>query len=107
MIQSAIKEESKWENIKKAGASALPAGDATAAFGRLNQALLSGGIHIVPVGELECFIKEVGGHGPNWVNAVIEEYPDLNDPVFDTITSFIKSLNCPSKCPSMNKHMPT
>ena len=93
MIQSAIKEESKWENIKKAGASALPAGDATAAFGRLNQALLSGGIHIVPVGELECFIKEVGGHGPNWVNAVIEKYPDLNDPVFDTITSFIKSLN--------------
>lgn len=92
-IQKAIKTESKWETIKKAGVSALPAGDVTVAFDRLNSILSSNDIHIVPVGELECFIKEVGGHGPYWVNTVLEKYPDLNNPVFETITSFIKGLN--------------
>lgn len=92
-IQNAIKTESKWETVKKAGVSALPAGDATFAYTRLNHILSTNGIHIVPVGELECFIKEVGGHGPNWVNAVLEKYPDLNNPVFATITSFIKGLD--------------
>lgn len=27
--------------------------------------------YIVPVGELECFVKEVGDHGLEWANKVI------------------------------------
>lgn len=50
--------------IKSAGISAIPAGDASFAFKRLNLTLQLNGIYIVPVGELECFIKDVGGHGP-------------------------------------------
>ena len=49
-------------------------------------------IYIVPVGELECFVKEVGGHGPEWVNSVLEIYPDLDDSVYDEIKKFIRRV---------------
>ena len=92
-IQETIKTASRWENIKKMGISAIPAGDATAAFGRLDTTVKAGGIHLVPVGELECFIKEVGNHGPTWVNNVLEKYPDLDDVVYSKITEFITELS--------------
>ena len=71
----------------------MPAGDATNAFRRLDNTLKAAGIYIVPVGELECFIKEVGGHGPEWSNAVLEQYPDLNDEVYSNIRNFIQGMN--------------
>lgn len=91
-IQETIKTASRWENIKKMGISAIPAGDATAAFGRLVKTIKAAGIHLVPVGELECFIKEVGNHGPTWVNNVLEKYPDLDDTVYSKITDFVTEL---------------
>ena len=84
-IQEVIKISSKWATVKKQGQNGLPSGDASAAFQRLNSVLKSHGIFIVPVGELECFIRAVGGPGPEWVNKVLEEYPDLNNNVFDEI----------------------
>lgn len=92
-ITGIIKMPSKWEEIKHNGISAIPAGDAASAFGRLNSALKSGGIYLVPVGELEYFIKEVGGHGPAWVNNVLEEFPDLDNAVYSKITEFVAGLN--------------
>ena len=91
-IQETVKTISKWDNIKKMGIPAIPAGDATAAFGRLNTVFKDAGIYLVPVGELECFIKEVGGHGPAWVNSVLEKYPDLDDAIYQSITGFIAEL---------------
>lgn len=92
-IQDKLKVESKWGPIKKAGISALPAGNATVAFKSMNNILKENGIFLVPVGELECFIKEVGGHGPEWVNNVLEKYPDFSDEVYSSIISFVKELN--------------
>ena len=92
-IQEAVKTISKWDTIKKTGIPAIPAGDATIAFGRLNTALKSAGIHLVPVGELECFIKEVGGHGPVWVNSVLEKHPNFDDSVYQNITDFVTELD--------------
>ncbi len=92
-IQETIKTTSRWENIKKMGISAIPAGDATAAFGRLDATIKAAGIHLVPVGELECFIKEVGNHGPTWVNNVLEKFPDLDDAVYSKIKEFITELS--------------
>lgn len=80
-------------NIKHSGVAAIPAGNATASFRNMDQLLRARGVFIVPVGELECFIKEVGGHGPEWANTVLEKYPNLNDEVYATITSFIESMN--------------
>ena len=92
-IRNAISTVSKWETLKKAGIAGLPAGDATKAFERMNKILRESGIFLVPVGELECFIKEVGGHGPEWANEVLETYPNLNDPVYFKIKKFIAELN--------------
>lgn len=78
--------------LKDAGYTAIPRGDATAAFGRLNQACKNCGIHIVTVGELECFVKEVGGHGPEWVNTVLERFPDLDDNVYSGVMDFITGI---------------
>lgn len=92
-IRTVISTISKWETIKSAGITAIPAGDATAAFNRLNKTLQLNGIHIVPVGELECFIKDIGGHGPAWVNKVLETYPSIDDKVYDQIREFMGNLN--------------
>lgn len=92
-IREVISTISKWDNLKSAGTTALPAGNATASYKTIDQLLKSNGIYIVPVGELECFVKEVGGHGPEWVNKVLETYPDLDDAVYKKITDFISSMN--------------
>ena len=92
-IREVISTISKWDNLKSAGTTALPAGNATASYKTIDKLLKSVGIYIVPVGELECFVKEVGGHGPEWVNKVLETYPDLDDAVYKKITDFISSMN--------------
>lgn len=91
-IRDAISILSKWDGIKKSGVTAIPSGNATTSFKKIDQLLREKGIYIVPVGELECFIKEVGGHGPEWANAVLETYPDLDNEVYKTITEFICSI---------------
>ncbi|MBR5279291.1 MAG: ATP-binding protein [Clostridia bacterium] len=92
-IKEAISIISKWDSLKSAGSNALPSGNATTSYKNIDQLLRSVGIFIVPVGELECFIKDVGGHGPEWVNTVLETYPNLDDAVYNSITEFIASMN--------------
>lgn len=92
-IKDVLKTVSKWASLKEFGINAIPRGDATAAFADINSVLKKHGIYVVPVGELECFIKEVGGHGPDWVNTVLERYPNLDDPIYEGITKFIQSIN--------------
>lgn len=92
-IKEALKTVSKWAALKEFGTNAISRGDATVAFDSMNIILKEHGIYIVPVGELECFIKEVGGHGPDWVNTVLEKYPDLDDPVYKEISEFVQSIN--------------
>lgn len=91
-IREIISTTSKWDGIKKSGIAALPSGNATASFRKIDQLLRRNGIFIVPVGELECFIKDVGGHGPDWVNRVIETYTNLDDEIYQSITEFITSM---------------
>ena len=92
-IREAISTTSKWDGVKHSGVAAIPAGNATASFRNIDQVLREQGVYVVPVGELECFIKEVGGHGPEWANNVLEKYPNLDDEVYTPITTFIESMN--------------
>lgn len=91
-INETVRTISKWKALKLSGAAAIPAGDAAQAFRRIDQMLRSHGIYIVPVGELERFITEVGGHGPDWTNRVLDTYPDLNDEVYTGIKRFISEM---------------
>lgn len=92
-IRNIISTVSKWDPIKSGGINSLPAGDATCGFNQLNTILQENGIYIVPVGELECFIKDIGKHGPEWTNKVLETYPSIDHPVYDKIREFIAKLN--------------
>jgi len=92
-IHKIISTTSKWQAIKTGGVSMIPSGESTAAFKRLDQKMRDCGIYMVPVGEVEKFVKEIGGHGAEWVNKVLEEYPDLNDEIYKPIKEFIKSMN--------------
>jgi len=92
-IKKIIDTDSKWKIIKESGINGVPSGDASSAIKKLNNTLKEKGIYLVPVGELENFIKDVGGHGPDWVNKVLEKYPDLDDEAYSGIKRFIAELN--------------
>ena len=92
-IQTILSSKSKWSEIKHDGENAIPVGDAKNAYNEIKKYLNSLNVFIVPVGELECFVKEVGGHGPEWVNQVLEKYNDFTDPIYNKIKDFIKSWN--------------
>lgn len=91
-ILDIVRTISKWDGIKHGGKQSIPAGDATNAYNRLDEEFRRHHIYLVPVGELEGFIKEVGGHGPDWVNRVLEEHPDLNDSVYQSVQDFIMGI---------------
>lgn len=92
LIKEQVKTISKWKALKDAGSNALPRGDANIAFARINQLCKNNGIFIVTVGELECFVKAVGGHGPEWVNTVLESYPDLDADIYTDARDFISAM---------------
>lgn len=91
-IQDSVKVISKWDGVKHGGKQALPAGNATKSFERLDEIFRNHNIFLVPVGELEGFVKTVGGHGTEWVNGVLEQYPDLNNPIYKDLREFIQGM---------------
>lgn len=72
-IQSLLKKSSPWSQAKSSGKAYLPAGEATLAFNRTQMAFKSKNVHILELGEIEAFNKNIGGHGPKWVNQVLEK----------------------------------
>ena len=91
-IKNQLKEKSYWAILKESGEDAVPSGQPNKSFKNLKKIANEYGLFIVPVGELECFVKDVNSHGPNWVNDVLEQYSDLNDPVYDKVKDFIRCL---------------
>lgn len=69
-IREAVRGESGWKYVKKAGTSAIPQGEAYQAFLRIDHGLRELGVFLVPVGEVEGFVRTVGGHGPQWLGEV-------------------------------------
>lgn len=94
-IKDCIKTESKWSLLKKGGVPIIPSGEPTQAWHKLDLQLKKHGLYIVPVGELENFVKEVGNsklHGPKWVDKVLHDYPNLDDEVYKQLKDFVESL---------------
>lgn len=91
-IKEMLKGKSPWNALKRYGKEAIPSGPSVQVFKRINEVAKKHDLFIVPVGELECFVKDVNTHGPRWVNAVLERYGDLKDPVYDRVKKFISLL---------------
>ena len=91
-LSNLLKTESKWKSVKKSGKSALPVGQASSSFDTLDTIFQNKGLFIVPVGELEGFVKSVGDHGPKWINVVLEKYPNFDDAVYEDVKKFVEAL---------------
>jgi hypothetical protein len=90
-IQGILRRSSPWSNAKSVGVAFVPSGQPTQACTRLLSGLRELGILVVPVGELEGFVKTVGGHGPGWVNEVLKK--DLkSDPELEQARKFVSTI---------------
>ena len=70
--RAALNPTTGWAAAKRSGVAAVPAGDATIALKGLLEGLAAFGVHVVPTGEVESFVKMVPGKGPRWVIDVVE-----------------------------------
>ena len=91
-IDAIFRKASPWDAVKQAGEAALPAGQATQQFQELQDLCKGMGLWIVPVGELEGFLRSVGGHGPRWVQQVMEERELATDPDLEHARSFVREI---------------
>lgn len=91
-INAIFRKASPWDAVKQAGEAALPAGQATKQFQELHDLCKGMGLWIVPVGELEGFLRSVGGHGPRWVQQVIEERELATDPDLERARKFVQEI---------------
>ena len=90
-IMQILNKSSAWAYAKQVGRSFIPSGDATRAAERLFDNLKSINCFVLEVGELECFVRSVGNHGPKWVNEVLKK--DLrNDPQLELARNFVKQI---------------
>jgi len=91
-ISKQFRKASPWDAVKEGGESALPSGEATKKFQEMQERCSRIGLWIVPVGELEGFCKSVGGHGPRWVQQVIEERNLATGSELKQAREFVKQL---------------
>ena len=91
-IEALFRKASPWDAVKGSGETAVPSGDPTKQFQTLLNLCREMGLWIVPVGELEGFCKSVGGHGPRWVQQVIEGYNLANEPELERARDFVREI---------------
>ena len=91
-IDALFRKASPWDAIKDAGVDAIPKGQASSDFDSLKASLEAQGLWIVPVGELEGFCRKVGGHGPKWVQKVIETYHLANCDELKEARDFVRKV---------------
>lgn len=91
-IEAVLKKSSPWSAIKEAGDQAIPPGQATQQMQSLRKLCEKVGLWIVPVGEIEGFCKSIGGHGPKWVQSVMESKNLKTDPELEGARRFIAQV---------------
>lgn len=90
-VSKLMSKETIWDEMKGFGISRVPSGDQTVMCNWLINRLAENGIYLVPVGQLEKFIMEEGGHGPGWLANVIDHHPSLDDPAYEEAKKFVRS----------------
>jgi predicted ATPase len=92
-IKAIFKTLSSWDDVKRAGRAALPGGQTTQHFDDVAAECAKVGLWLVPVGELEGFCRSIdGGHGPGFVEKVLEERNLESDSELEDARRFITKL---------------
>jgi hypothetical protein len=90
-IQDALRTSSPWSTAKSVGMPFVSSGSQHQAATRLMESLERLGIFIVPVGELEGFLRTEGRHGPAWVANALKR--DLKtDPELEEARQFVRRV---------------
>jgi predicted ATPase len=90
-MQELLKRTSPWEEAKRVGLGAVPAGQERQMAERLLNELKQLGLFIVDLGVLESFDPTVSGHGNPWVAEVLRK--DLrSDPHLEAARRFVRGL---------------
>jgi predicted ATPase len=90
-IKKSLKKASAWEEAKEVGKVFIPNGNATQAFERIQIKFSAKGLLILELGELECFAKSIGNHGPKWVSEVLTKNLKT-DSELETARQFVAQL---------------
>jgi hypothetical protein len=91
-IERFLKQTSPWVPVKEGGKSALPPGQPTQQYNTIENACSRSGLWIVPVGEMEGFCKSIGGHGPSWVQTVLDNKEVATDPELQQARDFVAKI---------------
>lgn len=91
-IESIFRKASPWDAVKEAGEAAIPSGQPSIHYREMKQLCNIVGLWIAPKGEMEGFCKEVGGHGPRWVQQVIETYNLATAPELEAARQFVTQI---------------
>lgn len=92
-FKSGLRIPKGWDMVKHGGVGSIPNGNATKSFHFIDEDFKNKGIFMPHVGELENFFPSIGGHGPKWVESVIEQYATIPTNDKSRILGFISSLN--------------
>jgi hypothetical protein len=85
----ALQYPSAWADAKRAGRSVIPSGQESVALEALLTQLKSVGIFVVPVGEVECWIRRIGGKSMAWLNNVFVEVRSGTNPFDSQVLEFV------------------
>ncbi len=91
-IEKIFRKASPWDAVKGAGRAAIPSGQPTEQFRRLEGLCKETGLWIVPVGETEGFCRSVGGHGARWVAEVLENRDLVEEPELREAREFVREI---------------
>jgi hypothetical protein len=91
-IDAIFRKASPWDAIKDAGKAAIPSGQPTKHYEQLRFLCNRFGLWLVPVGQLEGFCKSSGGHGPAWVQHVMESHDLATDEHLAEARDFVKAV---------------
>ena len=82
-LRAPIRWEDGWKAAKESGLAGIARGQETNDAEALLTRLREVGLFVVPVGELEGWVREVGNKGPKWVVEVLERglHADPDAPV--------------------------
>lgn len=81
-----------WADAKRIGKSFIPSGQASAALDNLFVKLKSANLHVVPVGEVECWVRDVGGKSMGWLHGVFAEIKNGRNPFSDELLEFVSGV---------------
>lgn len=80
-----------WEQIKEIGKAGFT-GDEPAAYEKVETLCKSVGLFVVPVGEMEGFVRTINKEKKEWVYEVLENYDLATDPKLERAREFIQAV---------------